>query len=448
VTRHPAGKSPHARIPAERKLLLLALSPLVPVAALALALWFRPDLSAALKLALSGLALTWVLFIAISIRRHFKHQVRTLSTLIEAIRTEDYSLRGTLAHETGDLAELFQQINSLAGQLQQSRQEESELRGLLERIITQLNVAVIAYDSDDRIVLVNHLSEKLMDRTAAQLIGTSLAEHQLDHILPRQNSQLLEHAFPGARGRWQVSRQTYVQNGKQGNLLFIADLEQVLSEEEIKAWQRLIRVIAHEVNNSLTPITSLCQTLGTLLAREDSAARQQDLLQGLEVIDERARNLKNFISDYARIARLPDAQKKRFDLLPLIARVRAMYRAQNVDVLTQETAVEIFGDQTQIEQVLINLVKNAFEANADATKPVRIAIACGDRSCKVEISDEGPGISNSANLFVPFYTTKPQGAGIGLALSRRIVAAHSGDLRLQSRADGPGALATLILPLL
>jgi nitrogen fixation/metabolism regulation signal transduction histidine kinase len=420
----------------------------LPVAALALTLWLRPDASATVKLALSGLALLWVLIVAVSIRRHFVHQVRTVNTLIEAIRTEDYSLRGTLAQETGDLAELFQQINALAEQLQQSRQEEGELRGLLERIITQLNVAVVAYDSQGRIVLVNHLSEKLLDRPAAELVGTTLADHQLDRILPQQNSQVLEHGFPGARGRWQISRQTYIQNGKQGNLLFIADLEQVLSEEELKAWQRLIRVITHEVNNSLTPITSLCQTLGTLLAREDSASRQQDLLQGLEVINERALNLRNFISDYARIARLPEAQKKQFDLLSLLARVRAMYREHNIELVTQETPIMVFGDQTQIEQVLINLIKNALEANADKAKAVRIAAACGDKACSVEIRDEGPGISNPANLFVPFYTTKPQGAGIGLALSRRIAAAHRGELRLQSREDGPGALATLILPLL
>jgi nitrogen fixation/metabolism regulation signal transduction histidine kinase len=412
--------------------------------------WVDWPITPPAKIAVSAIAILWIVVVAISIRRTFVHQMRTLNTLIEAIRSEDYSLRGTIARETGDLAELFQQINSLTDELQQSRQDSKELRGLLERIITQFNVAVIAYDGNDRIVLANHLSEKLLQVESPVMIGKPLKFYQLDRILPAQHSHLLEYAFPGARGRWQVSRQTYIHHGKQGNLLFIADLEQVLSEQEIKAWQRLIRVVAHEVNNSLTPIMSLCQTLSSILNKQSDSSKnsaQGDLLEGLGVINERALNLKNFISDYARIARLPDAQKKQFDLLALIARILTIYREEGVELVTRETAVPIFGDHTQIEQVLINLIKNAIEANADKIKAVTIRVACDAANCKVEITDEGSGISNPANLFVPFYTTKPQGAGIGLALARRIVAAHNGDLQLQNREDGKGAIATLLLPL-
>jgi two-component system, NtrC family, nitrogen regulation sensor histidine kinase NtrY len=446
----PASHRVKPGVATESRLFWRALSVLIPVGALLYMLWAAPPLTTPVKIAISAGAVIWIIVAALSIRRTFVHQMRTLNTLIEAIRSEDYSLRGTIARETGDLAELFQQINSLTDELQQTRQDSKELRGLLERIITQFNVAVVAYDGNDRIVLANHLTEKLLQVESSVMIGKPIKFYQLDRILPAQNSHLLEYAFPGARGRWQVSRQTYIHNGKQGNLLFIADLEQVLSEQEIKAWQRLIRVVAHEVNNSLTPIMSLCQTLSSILGKQAAngdVPQQDGLLEGLEVISERARNLKNFISDYARIAHLPDAQKKQFDLLVSIGRILTIYREERIEFVTTETAVLVFGDQTQIEQVLINLIKNAIEANADKTKTIVISVACNESSCKVNVSDEGSGISNQANLFVPFYTTKPQGAGIGLALARRIVAAHNGDLQLQNREDAAGAIATLTLPL-
>jgi nitrogen fixation/metabolism regulation signal transduction histidine kinase len=434
------------RLPTESKLVLLAALALVPVGLLLAVLWLQPALTQAAKLLLSAAAVVSVLLIAMAIRHSFVHQLRTLNTLIEAIRLDDYSMRGTLARESGDLAELYQQINALTQQLQRSRQDEKELRGLLERVVAQLNVAVIAYDEEGRIVLVNHLSEKLLAKPGTELIGSTIKEHQLDQVLPSQGSQVLEHQFPGARGRWQLSHQTYVHNGKTGHLLFIADLELVLSEEEIKAWQRLIRVIAHEVNNSLTPITSLCQTLGSVLSRHPEMEQQQDLLQGLDVISERAHNLKRFISDYARIARLPEAQKKQFELHPLIERIHAIYHDHKLHIALPEFPILLFGDLAQLEQVLINLVKNALEANGDVAKAVTLQVSVSAGYCTVTISDEGPGIANAANLFVPFYTTKPQGAGIGLALSRRIVTSHGGDLQLRNRDDGRGAMATLVLP--
>jgi two-component system, NtrC family, nitrogen regulation sensor histidine kinase NtrY len=443
--------TPQKAISSELKLFLLACLALLPVGVLLLMLWWQPALSTLSKLGFSLAAVVAVLAIASAIRNSFVHQLRTLNTLIEAIRKEDYSLRGTLANESGDLAELYQQINLLTQQLQQSRQEEKELRGLLERIVTQLNVAVIAYDEQGRIVLVNHLSEKLLAKSSTELVGTAIQDYQLDQVLPLQSSHVLEHHFAGARGRWQLSHQTYVHNGKTGHLLFIADLELVLSEEEIKAWQRLIRVIAHEVNNSLTPITSLCQTLSSLLLKLPETPQQQDILQGMEVINERAHNLKRFISDYARIARLPDSQKKQFELGSLINRIRTIYHSQQLHISMPAAAIVVFGDQAQLEQVLINLIKNAVEANADVSKPVQVQVTCiaaisSTTTCTIEICDQGPGITNAANLFVPFYTTKPQGAGIGLALSRRIVTAHGGDLQLENRAEGVGAVATLSLP--
>lgn len=437
---------PRRLLSAEAKLWLMAVSGLVPLALIALLWWRQPGLPLLPRGLLFGAALVWVLLAAFGVRRLFVHQLRTLSTLIEAIRGEEYSLRSVHAGHSSELAELFRQINALAQQLQSSRQDERELRGLLERIVAQMDLAVLACDSEDRVVLANPRAARLLALERERLQGMSLRDTEVAALLPVRDSEIREHRFAGAAGRWQISRQNLVQDGKPGSLIFIADLEQVLSEEEIRAWQRLIRVIAHEVNNSLTPITTLCQTLAGALPEQEGRGTNK-LAEGLQLIRERALNLRAFISDYARIARLPEASKAEFDLLALIRKVAGMYPAHNLRVESALDRLPIYGDRTQLEQVLINLVKNAVEANGDASLPVDLHVCVRNGDCEILILDRGPGISNPANLFVPFYTTKEQGAGIGLALSRRIVSSHHGSLSLNNRQDSPGAELRLTLPL-
>ncbi len=446
----PANPSVKHGVATESRVFWRALTILIPVGALLYLFWTNYPVTLPVKAALSASAVIWIIIIALSIRHTFVKRMQTLNSLIEAIRKEDYAVSDTIAREASDLAGLPRQISSLIDELQQTREDSKDLRGLLECIVNEFKFAVVAYDGNDRIVLANELAGKLLQVSSSAMIGKPIKFYQLDRVVPPQESHSLEYAFPATKGRWQVSRQTHTYLGKKASLLFIAQPEQVPSGHEIEALQRLIRIVAHEINNSLTPIMSLCQTLGSILGKQAAKSdvpHQEDLLEGLEVISERARNLKNFISDYARIAHLPDAQKKQFDLLALIARILTIYREERIELVTTETAVPIFGDQTQIDQVLINLIKNAIEANADKTKSVVITVGCSESTCKVSISDQGSGISDQANLFVPFYTTKPQGAGIGLALARRIVAAHNGDLQLQNRDDQSGAVATLTLPL-
>ena len=266
-------------------------------------------------------------------------------------------------------------------------------------------------------------------------------------ILNADGSRLVDYDFPGASGRWQINEQHYRHQGKPGRIIFITDLKQVLSEEEVSAWQRLIRVITHEVNNSLTPISSICQTLESHLAiiPEDKA---RALKEGLSVIKERSRGLRDFISVYARIAKLPEPQKIRFSVSDLLKKVDNIFVGQPVSVefKNADENIFLFGDPVHIEQVLINLIKNALEASDQESFKVELTICNQNGVVEFTVQDEGRGISNAANLFVPFYTTKEKGAGIGLTLSRQIAAKHGGQIILENRPDRRGAIARLRIP--
>lgn len=384
--------------------------------------------------------------VAASVRESFVHHLRTMSNLVEAIRTEDYSMRSSRVRDPGELAELYQQINSLTSQLKGVRQEEYELSNLLERIVNQINVAIVACDSEGTIRLANRLANQLLDTSSEQLVGQSLDQTSLAAVLSEQGSRLIDYDFPGASGRWQINEQKYRHQGKPGKIIFITDLKQVLSEEEVNAWQRLIRVIAHEVNNSLTPISSICQTLNSHLSKLPEERNDDDLKQGLEVIEERAKGLRDFISVYARIAKLPDPQKMNFSAIDLLEKVRRFFPGEAIEIVDVEDDITLFGDPLHIEQALINLVKNAVEASSRAETAVEVSCTKQGGYIEFVIVDSGTGISNPANLFVPFYTTKDKGAGIGLTLARQIAAKHGGQVLLENRSNGSGAVATLQIP--
>lgn len=404
------------------------------------------DVSLLMKISISAFCGVWLLAVAASVRENFVHHLRTMSNLIEAIRTEDYSMRSSRVRDPGELAELYQQIDSLTTQLKDVRQEEYELSNLLERIVNQINVAIVACDSDGKIRLANRLANQLLDTSSEQLVGQALAQTSLAAVLSEQGSRLIDYDFPGASGRWQINEQQYRHLGKPGKIIFITDLKQVLSEEEVNAWQRLIRVIAHEVNNSLTPISSICQTLNSYLSKLPVERNTDDLKQGLEVIEERAKGLRDFISVYARIAKLPDPQKMNFSATDLLEKVRRVFSGEAIEIVDAGTGITLFGDPVHIEQALINLVKNAVEASSQSKTAVEISCTKQGGYIEFAIVDSGTGISNPANLFVPFYTTKDKGAGIGLTLARQIAAKHGGQVLLENRTNTAGAVAKLQIP--
>jgi nitrogen fixation/metabolism regulation signal transduction histidine kinase len=367
----------------------------------------------------------------------------TLAGLLEALRQGDYSLRGV---QGGVLGDVVYDVNALAERLQRERLEFEESSHLLGKTLAALDSAVFAFDESYRLRLLNPAAQRLLDADRHRLFGLTAAELGLAPLLEGPSSRLLTHVFPGRGGRFEIRHAPLRSGGRGGQLLVINDVGRVLREEERVAWQRLLRVLGHEVNNSLAPIQSMAGTLAMLAARDPLPEDwREDFRGGLELIGHRAEALGRFLSSYSKLARLPPPQPRPIALPALVAKVARLEQRLAVAVEDGEP-LTLQADPDQLEQALINLLRNAVEA----TQPqggVRLRWRQeGDCAC-IEVEDDGPGPPPSDNLFVPFFTTKPGGSGIGLALARQIAEAHEGGVTLTAREDARGAVARLRLPL-
>jgi signal transduction histidine kinase len=278
------------------------------------------------------------------------------------------------------------------------------------------------------------------------LLGRSAQELDLADFLEGDAARTLQRSFPGRSGRWEVRRSSFREGGLAHQLLVLTDLSRPLREEELRAWQRLVRVLGHELNNSLAPIKSVAGSLESLLAREQPPEDwREDLQRGLGVIASRAESLSRFMQAYTRLARLPQPQLQSVDVPDLIRRVASLETRLPVTLLPGPPLI-VQADGDQLEQLLINLVRNAADAALETGGGVKVNWQRNGAHLEVAVEDEGPGLSNTTNLFVPFFTTKPGGSGIGLVLSRQIAEAHGGTLTLENQPSGRGCTARLRLP--
>jgi len=396
------------------------------------------------------IALTWMIGSSM-LHAQVVRPMQTLSNMVAAIREEDFSFRLRGGGRDDSLADLIYEINSLAIRLQQQKVSELEATALLKKVMMEIDVAVFTFDQQQRLRIVNRAGEQLMGRIAPRMLGLTAEELGLQEFLQSPGPQTVQMTFPGKHGRWAINHTEFRENGVPHQLLIISDLSRALREEERQAWQRLIRVLGHELNNSLAPIKSIAGTLGSLTGRaalpEDIA---QDMQQGLRVIENRVESLNRFMQAYTRLARMPSPTRGRLDIGPLVQRAASLERRLPVRAL-EGPSITIDADPDQIEQVLINLIRNAVDASLDPALKhpgsVEIGWRTNARSVEVFILDEGPGLLNSDNLFVPFFTTKHGGSGIGLILSRQIAEAHGGVLQLTNRHDRTGCEAVLALPI-
>jgi nitrogen fixation/metabolism regulation signal transduction histidine kinase len=322
-----------------------------------------------------------------------------------------------------------------------------EATALLGKVMEEIDVAIFAFDAEDRLKLLNRSASQLLSVGPAQAIGQTASQLHLAEYLTDSGPRLLDASFAGRTGRWEIRRSTFREQGRPLRLLVFSDLTRALREEELQAWQRIVRVIGHEINNSLTPIKSISGSLQSQMARPDRPADwQQDLEKGLAIIGSRAEALGRFIAAYTRLARLPQPKLQLVDIGGMVARVADLETRVAIAV-TSGKPLTVAADPDQIEQVLINLIGNAVDASLETSGRVTVSWDSGATYADLQIADEGPGLSNTSNLFVPFFTTKPGGSGIGLVLSRQIAEAHGGSLRLENRSDRHGCIAHLRLPL-
>jgi nitrogen fixation/metabolism regulation signal transduction histidine kinase len=339
---------------------------------------------------------------------------------------------------------VVQEVNAIGEVLREQRLGAVEAAALLHRVVEEVDVAVFAFDEMDRLRLVNRAAELLLAEPAERLLGQGAEDLGLADLLNGEVSRLQSRTFPGGPGRWEIRRSTFRESGLPHRLLVISDLSLTLREEERQAWKRLIRVLGHELNNSLAPIRSMASTMNILLEKQP-ADWQEDMRSGLDIIANRSDALIRFMAAYARMAKLPPPRLAPLELAPLIRRVAALETRLPVFVENGPPLL-LNADADQIEQLLINLVRNAVDAATMTHGTVGIGWRVNNSWVEVRVEDEGPGISNIDNLFVPFYTTKPEGSGIGLALSRQIAEAHGGTLTLENRKEGRGGEALLRLP--
>jgi two-component system nitrogen regulation sensor histidine kinase NtrY len=368
------------------------------------------------------------------------------ANLLGALHEGDYSIRGTGA-KPGSAADLvMKEINSLGDTLQRQRSEAVESTALLTSVMGAIDVAVFAFDMHEKLVLANPAAERLVNRSGADIVGRDASALRLERYLTGDTPRLIEGAFGAAGGRLELRRSTFYRDGKPHQLLVFADLSRALREEQQLAWQRIVRVLSHEINNSLTPIKSIAHSIKRMISRIPDVPRAAEIQDGLNLIETRSGALGRFLRQYAQLAKLPKPQERPIRILPLAHRIAELENRLPIRV-QQDGDVQVEADPDQLEQLLINIVRNAVDATIESNGQVWIGWKPADGFLEVTIEDEGPGLPDTSNLFVPFFTTKPQGSGIGLALSRQIAEAHGGTLSLENRSGAKGCRATLRLPL-
>lgn len=394
---------------------------------------------------MGAVVLCWLGF-SFALRERVVFPLRTLSNLLAALREGDYSLRGRGSKDDA-LGEVMVEVNLMSRMLREQRLTALEATQLLRKVMQEIDVAIFTFDSEDRLRLVNRRGEVLLGQTGKKLLGRTAAELGLDDLLVGETSQADPRTFASGPGRWQVSRIEFREDGVPHQLLVLSDVSRELRAEELAAWQRLVRVLSHELNNSLAPVKSLAGSMRVLLDRDERPDDwQQDMHEGLETIESRVDALSRFTGAYARLARLPEPTFEPVGVRTCVRHVATLETRMAVSV-EEGPDVVVQADVAQLEQALINLVKNGVDASLETGGTVRVGWDVVDDRLAIWVADDGLGLSSEANLFVPFFTTKQGGSGIGLVLARRVAENHGGELTLLNRRDADGCMARLSLPL-
>ena len=401
--------------------------------------------------------------IGVALHDRIVRPLQTLASVVGALREEDYSFRARLAVPNDALAELSLEVNTLADLLAQQRTGAVEATALLQRVVEEVDIPIFAFDPRAKLRLVNSAGEKLLQQSSAQLLGSTASDLGLQSSLSCENQTLVPLHFNGD-ARWFVRRSAFRQRGVPHTLVVLSDVSRALREEERRAWQRLIRVMGHELNNSLAPIKSIAGSLNARLSAMDLDAEQrQDFERGLGIIEARAASLNRFLQAYRQLAQMPPPVLQPCSISALVKRVSALETRADVTVIPGPD-ITLMADPDQLEQMLINLLRNAAEAvlepsvspeNSNGSQnssvgesgpQVVFSWKLTDKDVILTIEDSGPGLMNPSNVFVPFYTTKPGGSGIGLLLSRQISEAHGGSLELANRLGQRGCAVKVTLP--
>jgi two-component system, NtrC family, nitrogen regulation sensor histidine kinase NtrY len=449
--------STHHRLKYEQRIRIWLLGLVLPTILCATFLVYERSNSVVIALAT---ALALVIAGAATAIYFFEQLIRPLQTLanvVSALREDDFSFRARGARRGDALGDLALEINALASTLQGQRTAAQDALTLVERVMTSMQSPVLAFDDAGYLRLLNPAAEAALHLQREGSLGRSAADLDLTTLLYAEDKSLYSNLNSGpsaapASIRWSVRRTTFRLQGIPHTLLVLSDIAAALREEERVAWQRLIRVLSHEINNSLTPIKSIAGSLRTRLPGLSTTTTgiNTDLHRGLAVIEERAAALNRFLQAYQQLTRLPAPQLQWLSLDRLLEQVVHLETRLPVEIQTGPP-IRLLADPDQLQQLLINLLRNAVEAALGAERPgdpqVVLTWSATPTQAILHIRDNGLGLMNPANLFVPFYTTKPEGSGIGLVLAQQIATAHKGSVALFNNTGAPGCTAELRLPI-
>lgn len=417
-----------------------------------IAIWFisTGGFSTQSKVLLVSLIIILWLGFAFGLRGRIVYSLRTLSNMLEAIREGDYSMRLRGASREDAMSEMILEINALTRALQEQRFGAVEATALLRKTLAEIEVAMFGFDQDGRLCLVNDSGQQVLGKNTEEIMGHKAKNLGLAACLEGNTPRVVDLALPAGVRRWELRRTTYREKGVSNQLIFLSDLTRTLHEEERLAWKRLVQIMRHEINNSLTPIQSVAQTLQDRVRKDTSQNQfQADMLEGLEIIASRSEELSRFIASYSKLSRLPEPVFDKVNVRSWVQHAAGMETRLKVE-LEPGPDVTIEADRGQLDQLLINLIANAAEAGLETKPEGDGEIVIGWRTMRghlqIWVDDNGPGLDKDRDVFVPFFTTKAQGSGIGLTLSRQIAEAHGGHLTLENRSDGSGCRACLWLP--
>jgi nitrogen fixation/metabolism regulation signal transduction histidine kinase len=392
----PSGWAPVApkrRIVHENTILLIALAAGMVAVIVSLVLLWTSDFTSKTQWTLTlFIVASWIGF-AFGARASVVRPLQTLANMHAALREGDYSMRARVSSREDALGELMFEINLLTESLREEKLGALEAHALLVKVISEIDVALFTFDDGKRLRLINRAGERLLGQNAERLLGKGAEELGLAECFDGPPARTLDVVFAAGKSRWGMRRTTFRQGGLPHHLLVISDLSQALREEERQAWQRLVRVLGHELNNSLAPVRSIADSLELLVRREPRPSDwEEDLRKGLRVIAERSEALSRFMRDYARLTRLPQPRLVPFDLAALVRRVAGLESRLPVKIAS-DGALMVHADADQLEQLLINLIRNAVDASLETRGGVEVSWSKLGAFAQVMVRD---GIGNRA----------------------------------------------------
>jgi two-component system nitrogen regulation sensor histidine kinase NtrY len=450
------GASQHfkgRRLLYERRIAIFAVISALPGIIVALSFLWTHNWARDVKIMVTLFLFFLWFILTLTLLEQIVRPLQTLSNVVSALREEDYSFRAREASPNDSLGELALEINTLADILTEQRIQTIEATALLRRVVDEIDVPIFTFDPEHALRLVNAAGERLLQQSSARMLARTATELGLDPCFEAPNATLVSLPYSAPNARWMVRKRSFRQNGVPHTLIVLSDVSRALRDEERSAWQRLIRVLGHELNNSLAPIMSIAGSLATRLPQLDlPEAIKSDYQRGLDIIESRTGALHRFLQSYRRLATMPSPKLQSVELRPLAERVAVLETRLPVRI-EPGPDVALLIDPDLIEQMLINLIRNAVDsaleqANAASAVAPEVVLRWGqdDSSVSLVVQDNGIGLLNPSNAFVPFYTTKQGGSGIGLVLSQQIAEAHGGTIELANRKDTRGCIVSVQLP--